>query len=612
MIKKESGDALRHRAEQLLNSLGQLTPSDGEYTPVSAMTEELRIYQTELDLQNQELQATNQQLEHLQRHYAALFKQLPIPVMVVEPDGSILEYNEAAGQAFETLSTQVQRPSLFRLLADRSDTSLSDLLKRAVMTGQDGQVEVQLRVKADEAQPFMAFAHDMPQPGTEGRQLLLLLVDRAAEQREREWMQRFQKIAEHVPGVLYQFQISASGEASFPFSTEGIQHIYGVSPEEARQDAGAVIARLHPEDQPRVLETIEASRVDLSIWRCRYRVTLPDGRLQWLEGESQPERLADGGTLWHGYIRDVTRSVLLEEQLKEERNRLANVIWGTGVGTWEWNVQTGEVRFNEQWAAILGYTLSDLAPVTIGTWMSLCHPDDLQRSEEQLQRHFNGESDYYECEARMQHRNGRWLWILDRGRLISRSPDGLPEWMAGTHLDITARKQMEVQLNQLANHDSLTGLPRRELLTDRLKQAMAQCPRRYTRLAVAFIDLDGFKNINDRHGHEAGDRVLVVLAQRMTSMLRSGDTVARLGGDEFVMLMVDLQPEDDGLRHLQRVMESLAEPVIFEGQSLTVTSSVGVAYYPDEQAQTTEDLLRRSDQAMYRAKAQGKNRVCMA
>lgn len=612
MIPQKSDEPLRHRAEQLLESLGQLSPTDPTDIPISAIAEELRIYQAELDLQNQELQATNLRLEQLQRHYASLFSQLPMPGLVVASDGSILESNEAAHCVFDSLKTSIQRLSVYRLLADRSDATLSDLIKRAVVTGQDGQVEVLLRGPGDEPRPYMAFAHDMPQPGTEGRQLLLLLVDRSAERREREWMQRFQKIAEHVPGVLYQFEMTANGQASFPFSTDGIQRIYEVSPEEARLDAGTVIARLHPEDQPRVLETIEASRTSLSVWRCRYRVTRPDDTFLWVEGESGPERLPNGSTLWHGYIRDVTRAVLLEEQLKEERNRLTNVIWGTGVGTWEWNVQTGEVRFNEQWAAILGYTLSDLAPLTVGTWMRLCHPDDLQRSEDQLQRHFNGESDYYECEARMQHRNGRWLWILDRGRLISRTPEGFPEWMAGTHLDITERKQMEVRLNQLANHDSLTGLPRRELLADRMTQAMAQCHRRHTRLAVAFIDLDGFKMVNDRHGHEAGDQVLIELARRMASLLRSGDTVARLGGDEFVMLMVDLQPDDDGLKHLQRIMGSLAEPVFFEGHSLVVTCSVGVTYFPDGSAQTPEDLLRRSDQAMYRAKSQGKNRVILA
>ncbi|MDV7403155.1 PAS domain-containing protein, partial [Arthrospira platensis SPKY1] len=100
------------------------------------------------------------------------------------------------------------------------------------------------------------------------------------------------------------------------------------------------------------------------------------------------------------YIRDITSSVELEEQLRWEKQRLANVIDGTGVGTWEWNVQTGETRFNERWAAMLGYQLADLEPVSINTWTRLAHPDDFSRSEDQLQRHFNGELEYYEAEAR--------------------------------------------------------------------------------------------------------------------------------------------------------------------------------------------------------------------
>lgn len=133
-------------------------------------------------------------------------------------------------------------------------------------------------------------------------------------------------------------------------------------------------------------------------------------------------------------------------QLETDRQRLSNIIWATDVGTWEWNVQTGELRINDRWADIIGYTLNELAPIDINIWDKLVHPDDLQIFETQVNRHFAGETRFYECEARMRHKDGRWVWVLDRGRILSRTESGLPEWMAGTQLEITARKQAEQAL----------------------------------------------------------------------------------------------------------------------------------------------------------------------
>ena len=130
------------------------------------------------------------------------------------------------------------------------------------------------------------------------------------------------------------------------------------------------------------------------------------------------------------------------------RQRLENILWGTGVGTWEWNVQTGETRFNNRWAEIIGYRLEEVSPTTIETWMSFAHPEDLRDSEKRLEQHFSGARDHYECEARMRHKDGHWVWILDRGKVVSWTEDGKPEWMAGTHADISARKAAELELKE--------------------------------------------------------------------------------------------------------------------------------------------------------------------
>ncbi|MCB9690597.1 MAG: EAL domain-containing protein [Alphaproteobacteria bacterium] len=132
--------------------------------------------------------------------------------------------------------------------------------------------------------------------------------------------------------------------------------------------------------------------------------------------------------------------------LLDHAARLSHILEGTGAGTWEWNVQTGETRFNERWAEIVGHTLEELGPTTIETWMAFAHPDDLAHSGALLEAHFRGDTDAYECEARMRHKEGHWVWVLDLGRVMTRTADGAPEWMYGTHLDLTMRKGQEEAL----------------------------------------------------------------------------------------------------------------------------------------------------------------------
>lgn len=178
----------------------------------------------------------------------------------------------------------------------------------------------------------------------------------------------------------------------------------------------------------------------------------------------------------------------------------------------------------------------------------------------------------------------------------------------GVFSDITALKEQEQRLRRLAHFDPLTGLPNRVLLADRLHQSMALAGRQRTRLALAYIDLDGFKAINDAHGHKAGDDLLVDVARRMRDVLRDQDTLARLGGDEFVALIVNSPGRDlvEGL--LQRLLGAAAEVIIVGGARLQVSASIGVAFYPQQEDLDADQLLRQADQAMYLAKQTGRNR----
>lgn len=217
------------------------------------------------------------------------------------------------------------------------------------------------------------------------------------------------------------------------------------------------------------------------------------------------------------------------------------------------------------------------------------------------------EHDYWHGELWCRRKNGSQFAAL---LTISAVPDmrGHIEHYAAMFSDITALKENQQQLERVAHYDLLTGLPNRLLLGDRLKQAIRQTRRRGMHLAVVFIDLDGFKKVNDQHGHAVGDKLLSVLSRRMTQVLREDDTLARLGGDEFVAILVDLPDISISVPILDRLIEVAAQPVPIGDALCEVSASIGVSYYPQGEDIDADQLLRQADQAMYRAKQAGKNR----
>ena len=185
---------------------------------------------------------------------------------------------------------------------------------------------------------------------------------------------------------------------------------------------------------------------------------------------------------------------------------------------------------------------------------------------------------------------------------------GVLSSVLGVAVDITDLKRHQKQLEHIAHFDALTDMPNRVLLSDRLNQAIAQSDRHGSLLAVAYLDLDGFKAVNDKHGHATGDKFLSLLAGRMKLALRESDTLARLGGDEFVAVLLDLQAPESSAPILERLLASAAEPVTIDGLELRVSASLGVTYYPQAEAVDADRLMRQADQAMYLAKQAGKNR----
>ncbi|MEI8031248.1 MAG: diguanylate cyclase [Comamonadaceae bacterium] len=208
------------------------------------------------------------------------------------------------------------------------------------------------------------------------------------------------------------------------------------------------------------------------------------------------------------------------------------------------------------------------------------------------------------------HANGDTLHTVER-----RTPDG---YIVGFRVDVTELQQAKQELQEkhdelesIANYDTLTKLPNRAMLTDRMRQALSQSRRSGQQVGVVFLDLDGLKAVNDTHGHDAGDHLLITVAERMKLALREGDTLARLGGDEFVAMLPGLTDADASAPMLNRLLTAAAQPVQFGDAVLQVSASLGVTFYPQEQEIDADQLLRQADQAMYQAKQTGKNRYAI-
>ncbi len=295
------------------------------------------------------------------------------------------------------------------------------------------------------------------------------------------------------------------------------------------------------------------------------------------------------------------------ELLRESEERWQFAIEGSGDGVWDWNVQTGEVLFSRRWKEMLGYAEHEIGN-HIEEWSSRVDPEVMPKIMADLQAYFNGETPNYLNEYRMRCKDGSWKWMLDRGKVVSRDTFGKPLRMVGTHTDISKQKSSEEAIWKEANFDALTGLPNRRMFYDRLAQEIRKTERAGLPLALLFLDLDRFKEVNDALGHAKGDLLLRQAAQRLSQCLRAVDTVARLGGDEFIIILSELNEIGSVERIAHDILCRMVEPFQLDNELAYVSASLGVTFYPHD-ATDIDDLLKNVDQAMYAAKNQGRNRL---
>ncbi len=257
---------------------------------------------------------------------------------------------------------------------------------------------------------------------------------------------------------------------------------------------------------------------------------------------------------------------------------------------------------NDRLCEILGYRREQLLRLS---WAEQTHPDDLDVDIAQFERVMARRIDGYSLDKRFLRPDGVLVYASVSTRCVRRS-NGMVDHFVTVVQDITERKQAEERIQKLAHHDALTGLPNRELLIDRLLQAVTRADRDHTQVGVLLVDLDLFKRINDTLGHSVGDQLLRNVAARLQGCARPGDTVSRQGGDEFAVVLPDLaNANDDAARIAQRILNAVARPYALDDKELHASCSIGISVFPRD-GRGAENLLKNADVALYRAKDMGR------
>ncbi|KQP88999.1 hypothetical protein ASF60_19850 [Methylobacterium sp. Leaf113] len=369
----------------------------------------------------------------------------------------------------------------------------------------------------------------------------------------------------------------------------------------------------HPDDAERMERTWRTALAQGGTFEVEGRLRRHDGAYRWHKLMMLPIHQHDGVSGWIGTALDIHDSVEARHKLEETADFLRLAQEAAGAAIWDWNLQTGFVRYPLPSARMLGLVVpdglgeDDTLEVSIEDWKALVYPQSLEAVRSKVEEAVTAGSTYAsEFRLLSDRADGCERWLLGFGRVVFDPATGEATRIVGLNLDISERKRSEQRLAHLARHDTLTNLPNRALFREQFEQKLAEVRRDGKKLALFCLDLDRFKQVNDNLGHPAGDALLIEVAKRLKSAIRTEDTLARLGGDEFVIFQTGLNGLEDAVTLANRLIAAVGHPFWFEEHKILVGLSIGIALMPDHGLEQ-DVVFKCADAALYRAKAAGRN-----
>ena len=387
--------------------------------------------------------------------------------------------------------------------------------------------------------------------------------------------------------------------------TTGVFRIYELEPPDLPSVEQAISLYL-PDAQHSLKSAINSAIETGQPWDMELPLITAKGNLIWVRNQGSAVMIDGKVMSLIGAIQDITAQKTVANALKESEKSFNDVIEYAPIGMAVLSIEGRFTKVNQALCNIVGYSNEELMQLS---FQEITFPDDLEADLERANLLIEGKINSYNIEKRYIRKDKKIVWV-QLSVSISKDENQVPKYRIIQVEDITERKYQHQETEQLAYYDSLTNLPNRRMLVNRLQQTLMQTERFDRSMALLFLDLDHFKKINDTLGHDTGDLLLKEVASRLLKCVRSIDTVSRLGGDEFVIILSEITHQEDAGLVAQKIIESFQPPILANDHVLMISTSIGIAIGSHDKPVKADDLMKQADQAMYEAKGAGRNRYC--
>ena len=418
---------------------------------------------------------------------------------------------------------------------------------------------------------------------------------------------QFQRLVEHIPRIVAYMdlvQLDNPGSSIPLYISPQIEDLLGYPRDAWLTDDELWLDVLHPEDAERMIAADAEARRTLSSLFAEYRMVARDGSIIWVSEKAAVLKDAISGTAyWQGVMVDITDRKRAEGALAASERQFRSIFDAAAIGVMTVSLDGRILEANPTLEKVCDYPAGALHDRPLHYYLESSDGSTMERFNDLV----SGGHDRCQLEHLFRRNDDSLMWCRTVMALV-RDDAGDPAHVTAMLEDISDRKLVEADLVHRTLHDSLTELPNRQHFVERLRQTRARRFAAGSGVAVVFMDMDGFKEVNDTQGHHAGDELLQAIARRLRGAVRPSDTVARFGGDEFVVLAGEVDSLTDATQLAWRLTNALRAPFSLGGQTVVLTASMGVAYSAHSE-DTAEDIVRYADTAMYAAKQHGRNRV---